>query len=111
MIASKAELAELLKIKLAAIPIEYTLVRELPISTPNILKLMKNSITPAKNKMIRCRVLRASPTSRIERDKNRRSLYTCRRVVLISARVMSSLSSLSKMEKAVFAASLVGNTG
>jgi len=85
MIASKALLAELLKMKLAAIPVVYMLVRDLPTSTPNTLRLMKNSMTPAKNRMIWCRVLRASPISRIERDRDRRSSYTCNMVVSISA--------------------------
>ena len=97
--------------KLAAIPVVYMLVSDLPTSMPNTLKLMKNSITPAKNRMIWCRVLRASPTSRIERDRNRRSLYTRDMVVLISAREMSPLPSLSKTEKAAFAVSSVGNAG
>lgn len=70
MIASNALLAELLKMKLAAIPIEYTLVSELPTWTPNTLKLMKNKITIAKANKMRSRVRRASPASLNARDRN-----------------------------------------
>lgn len=50
--ASNAELAEFLKMKLAAIPIEYTLVRELPTLTPNTLRLMKNKMIMAKRSIM-----------------------------------------------------------
>lgn len=74
MIASKALLAAFLKMKLAAIPIEYTLVRDFVTSTPNTLNEMKNRIARAKNNKILSRVFKAAPTSRILLERKRRSL-------------------------------------
>ena len=74
MIASNALLAVDLKMKLAAIPMVYTEDRLEPISTPKTLSEMKNKTTKAKNSRILSRVFKAEPTSRMERDKKRRSL-------------------------------------
>ena len=96
MMASNAELAEALKTKLAAMPRVYTLVNESPTSTPNTLSAMKNMITMATHKSIRSSVRSASPTSRMERERKRRSLYILSSAVLISAREISPFESLSK---------------
>lgn len=111
MIASKAELAEFLKIKLAAIPMVYILVKLSPTCIPNTLRLMKNRITNAKNSKMWSSVFSATPTSRILRERNRRSLYTLSKVALISGREISPLSSLSKTLKAAWASSVVGKAG
>jgi hypothetical protein len=49
MMESNAELAALLKKKLATMKSKYILVRESPRLTPKTLKLMKNKMTAAKN--------------------------------------------------------------
>ena len=72
--ASNIELAVFLNIKLAAIRSEYRLVSEFPTCTPKTLKPMNTEITAARNIKMRSRVFSASPTSRMERDRNRRSL-------------------------------------
>ena len=111
MMESNAELAALRQKKLAAMISEYTLVRESPRLTSKTLKLIKNKITAARNKRMRFKVFKASPTSRIERERIRRSLYTLSRVVFISARVISPVLSLSKTLKASSAKLCDGNAG
>lgn len=74
MTESNALLAEALNMKLAAIPIVYTLVNDSVKFTPNTLNEMKKSITAAKKRRMLSRVCSAAPTSRIERERNRRSL-------------------------------------
>ena len=108
---SNAELAVVLKMKLAAMKSEYTLERDSPRLTPKTLKLMKNKITPARNNRILFSVLKASPTSRIERERIRRSLYTLSKIVFISARVISPVLSLSKTLNASSAKLCDGNAG
>jgi hypothetical protein len=52
MIASKTLLAEFLKMKLAARPREYTLVKDCVTFTPKMLNEMKNKMTRATNSKI-----------------------------------------------------------
>ena len=111
MIESNAELAEFLKKKLAAMKSEYILVRDSSTFTPKTLKPMKNNMTPAKNNRMLSRVRKASPTSRMERERIRRSLYTFSKIVFISARVISPVLSLSKTLKASSAKLREGNAG
>jgi hypothetical protein len=111
MMESNAELAALLKKKLAAMKSEYILVRDSSRLTPKTLKLMKNKMTAAKNNKMLSNVFKASPTSRMERERIRRSLYTLRRIVLIWARVISPLLSLSKTLNASSAKLCDGNAG
>ena len=111
MMESNAELAVLLKKKLAAMKSEYILVRDSPRLTLKTLKLMKNKMTPAKNNRMLSSVFKASPTSRIERERIRRSLYTLSRIVFIWARVISPLLSLSNTLKASSAKVCDGNAG
>lgn len=71
----------------------------------------KNKMIMANVIMIQSSVLSAAPTSRKLLAKNLRSLYTFIIVVLISARVMFSLPSLSKILKASLASSTFGYAG
>lgn len=111
MIESNAELAEFLKKKLAAMKSEYILVRDSPTFTPKTLKPMKNKMTPAKNNRMLSSVCKASPTSRIERERIRRSLYTFSKIVFIWARVISPVLSLSNILNASSAKLREGNAG
>jgi glutamyl/glutaminyl-tRNA synthetase len=111
MIESNAELAEFLKKKLAAMNSEYILERDSPTFTPKTLKLMKNKMTPAKNNRMLSSVFKASPTSRIERERIRRSLYTFSKIVFIWARLISPVLSLSKTWNASSAKLRDGNAG
>ena len=111
MMESNAELAAFLKKKLPAMKSEYTLERESPKLTLKTLKLMKNKTTPAQNNRMLSNVFKASPTSRIERERIRRSLYTLSKIVFISARVISPVLSLSRTLNASSAKLFDGNAG
>lgn len=73
IMASKALLAEFLKIKLKPMPIVYTDVSEFSTFTLNTDSEIKNRITRAKNSSMWSSVWRAAPTSRILRLRKRRS--------------------------------------